>query len=406
MKIFDRLSVIVFLVLIIAAAAVNIGISSEDAHRQYLVDIHRIEHEISSGRDVDVSDYPSVTGIARYDGSDEFFVTEDEYVIREINGELYRIGYTDETDRTQGMRAYINISFALCAVILAAVLIFIRQKILKPFERISALPYELSKGNLTIPLREQKDRFFGKFLWGLDMLRETLEKSGERELRQARDEKTLLLSLSHDIKTPLSGIKLNSRALSKGIYTDRERQIQAAENINARADEIEKYVNEMIGRLSGSFMEFEIKDTRFYIDDVISAILLQYKDRLGDMHTALTTESHSNCLLRGDPDRLTEVLQNIMENAIKYGDGREIHISFSDEVDCRLITVRNSGCTLPESELTHIFDSFWRGSNSENWQGNGLGLFICRRLMQGMNGDIFAEISDGFMSVTAVCRKA
>ncbi|MBP5744104.1 MAG: ATP-binding protein, partial [Oscillospiraceae bacterium] len=121
--------------------------------------------------------------------------------------------------------------------------------------------------------------------------------------------------------------------------------------------------------------------------------------------TALEISEYRDCMLSGDPDRLEEVLQNIFENAIKYGDGKRIAVSFSDEEDCRLITVSNSGCTLPEEELTHIFESFWRGSNTGNKQGSGLGLYICSRLMQKMGGDIFAETEDGEMKMTVVCRK-
>ncbi|MBQ1538570.1 MAG: sensor histidine kinase, partial [Ruminococcus sp.] len=59
-----------------------------------------------------------------------------------------------------------------------------------------------------------------------------------------------------------------------------------------------------------------------------------------------------------------------------------------------------------ENEQDHIFDSFWRGSNTGGKPGSGLGLYICRRLMHEMNGDIFAEATNGSMSVTAVCRKS
>lgn len=72
----------------------------------------------------------------------------------------------------------------------------------------------------------------------------------------------------------------------------------------------------------------------------------------------------------------------------------------------QLICVRNSGCALPDTELPHIFDSFWRGSNVKNRSGSGLGLYICRQLMRKMNGDIFARIKDDCMLVTAVFPKA
>ncbi|MEE0874821.1 MAG: sensor histidine kinase, partial [Ruminococcus sp.] len=79
-----------------------------------------------------------------------------------------------------------------------------------------------------------------------------------------------------------------------------------------------------------------------------------------------------------------------------------IRIAFSREDDCQLIHIRNSGCTLSKNELPHIFDSFWRGSNTGSNNGSGLGLYICRTLMRKMNGDIFAEIQDEEMVVTTV----
>ena len=100
---------------------------------------------------------------------------------------------------------------------------------------------------------------------------------------------------------------------------------------------------------------------------------------------------YGDCLISGDLDRSVEVVQNIMENAIKYGDGKEISISFSEEEGCILIAVKNSG--------------FWRGANAENLKGSGLGLYICRQLMHKMNGEVFAQINDGDMCVTAVFGK-
>ena len=95
-----------------------------------------------------------------------------------------------------------------------------------------------------------------------------------------------------------------------------------------------------------------------------------------------------------------------MENAIKYGDGRQITIAFSEEEDCRLVSVVNTGSSIPEAELVHIFDSFYRGSNADHVRGSGLGLYICRSLMHRMDGEVFAEQSeDGFL-VTVVIRKA
>ena len=152
-------------------------------------------------------------------------------------------------------------------------------------------------------------------------------------------------------------------------------------------------------------MTFEIDPTEFYMSQAINKIADSYRETLSAAGTLFEINDYTDCMLSGDPDRLFEVLQNVIENAIKYGDGERISLDFSEEEDCRLITVSNSGCTLPEAELPHIFNSFWRGSNAANKQGSGLGLYICRRLMKEMNGDIFAEASNGNMNITLVCRK-
>ena len=270
-----------------------------------------------------------------------------------------------------------------------------------PFNEISELPRELSKGNLTVPLKESRSRYFGKFIWGLDMLREELERSKQQRLDKISSEKTLLLSLSHDIKTPLSAIKLYSQALSKELYPNDK----IAENIDAKVDEIEGYVSEIVRNSDSDFMTFEIVLSEFYMSSVINKISDSYREMLSAVGTLFQINSCTDCMLSGDPDRLFEVLQNVIENAVKYGDGERITLGFSDEEDCRLITVSNSGCTLADTELPHIFNSFWRGSNTANKQGSGLGLYICRRLMKEMGGDIFAETPNGYMNVTLVCRK-
>lgn len=110
------------------------------------------------------------------------------------------------------------------------------------------------------------------------------------------------------------------------------------------------------------------------------------------------------CILKGDLDRAVEVLQNVIENAIMYGDGKYIKLQFSSEEDCRLITVANSGGMFSQNELPYIFDSFWRGSNVGNHSGSGLGLYICRQLMIKMDGEIYANSQENEMQVTIVLR--
>lgn len=406
MKAFNRISAVVIVLIVAVFAVANAVLLTDntDSGRPYRVEISRLAHEIGNGYAPDLSACKYVTSITEY--GEGFYESDSDHVIREINGELYRFDYKaeDGTDKT-GLVLTVNVLLGVMAVAVIGVMLYIRLKILKPFEQLSDVPYELSKGNLTAPVKESKNRFFGRFVWGVDMLRENMEQQKERELELQREKKMLLLSLSHDIKTPLSAIKLYSKALSKGLYTSVEKQLEIAENINSKADEIESYVTQIITASREDFLSLDVNMGEFYLSELVTKIKQYYTEKLSLIKTDFTVGGYTDCLISGDIDRSVEVVQNIMENAIKYGDGKSIDISFSEEDGCILVTAKNSGCTLADTDLPHIFDSFWRGSNAENEKGSGLGLYICRQLMYKMNGDIFAEIRNGNMCVTAVFGK-
>lgn len=324
----------------------------------------------------------------------------------EENGQtVYRVTYKNKTDDSD--LVLMNSALGAMAVISLISCIHINRKIIKPFSSIKELPYELAKGNLNIPLKEQKNKYFGKFTWGMDMLRENLEDNKKRELNYQKEKKTLILSLSHDIKTPLSAIKLYARALKDNLYETEEKRMEVIDGISKNTLEIEHYVNEIVKNSREDFMELPVKVSSFYLNEVIDNIRAYYTDRLETIKTEFEINKFDNCMLKGDKDRVVEVLQNIIENAIKYGDGQKIGISFSEEEDCKLISVLNTGCSLKEDDLPHIFDSFYRGSNVKKQEGSGLGLYICKQLLIKMDGDIFAKISeDGNFIVTVVIRKS
>lgn len=406
---FDKLFALIAALAVISgiAAAYIISNDKQSSSRKYMLEVSRVEQEIRTGHEVSADDHDYITDITVYSGQKDFFTSASSYVIRDINGQLYRIDYNAD-EMSQHSRILICTELIIAAVFAAVLLIllYIRKNIIKPFNHISELPYELSKGNITAPLTENKSRYFGKFTWGLDMLREQIENSKVREIEHIRNEKTLLLSLSHDIKTPLSAVKLYSEAIEKGLYPDIERCRNAAKNISEKVDVIESYVKDIISNTSSSVIDYEITACDVYQSDVMEKVLKSYKDRFEANGTQLKDEVSTDCLLHVDPDRLAEVLQNILDNAIKYGDGKLITITYNDEESCRLITVSNSGCTLPESELSHIFNSFWRGSNTGSKPGSGLGLYICRKLMNDMLGEVFAEIKNDYMCITVVCPKS
>ena len=407
MKAFNRVFTVVVIAIILLFVVVNMILAADktDGSRQYRVEISRLAREIETNGSADISECEYVTNIERY--GEKFYTSDSDYIIYEINGELYRFDYNSDgyTNKTYFMGG-INAVLGVIAILFTAVLLYIKYAILAPFERLSSLPYELSKGNLTTPIKESKNRFFGKFLWGIDILRENIEQQKQRELEMQKEKKTLLLSLSHDIKTPLSAIKLYSAALSKNLYPDAETQHKIAENINEKADEIERYVSQIITASREDFLSLEVNVGEFYLSEIVEKITGYYSEKLALIKTDFIVGKYKNCLLSGDLSRSVEVLQNIMENALKYGDGRRVELIFPEDDECVQIALRNSGCTLSRDDLPHIFESFWRGANAENIRGSGLGLYICRQLMHKMNGEIFAEINNDIITVTTIFARA
>lgn len=411
MKRFNIIFISVIVVFTALFAGINILMlnSSTNSNREYIVQIERLCSQIENNESYSLSDYPLITNVEKCENTKDsnfFEGNNSDYVIRVIDNSYYRFDYRSDSNHiSPSVIIMTDICLAVLLLVMLTTLIFVKKQILNPFIKLRDIPYELSKGNLTVPLKENKSRLFGKFVWGLDLLREHLEQQKKNELALLKEKKTLILSISHDIKTPLSAIKLSSQALSKGLYKDKQKQLEVAKNINENANQIENFVTDIVKASNEEFIKFEVNNGDFYLDDCISEINNYYKEKLHLNKTVFTISEHANHLINGDPDRAIEVMQNIIENAIKYGDGEFINIDFSSEEDCSLISISNSGCTLDDNEMPHIFDSFWRGSNSKTSSGSGLGLYICRQLMHLMNGEIFAEKHGSVMILTLVFKK-
>ncbi len=406
MRYYRRLSAVFIILLITAAVIADILIirGNREPAGIYRVEAKRLVDDIRETGSFDIGKYPHLTGVYSSDDAASLYKSDEPYIMAEVNGRHYRIEYRHNP--INGQLAVINVFFVIVILIVMLLLGYFYRHLIIPFGKINDVPKELARGNLAVSIPEEKGRFFGKFTWGVNLLRESIEKDREHELEMQRDKKMLLLSLSHDIKTPLSAIKLNSRALARGLYKDEEKRREAAESINRHADEIESYVSQITRAAGEDFMTFEVNMGEEFLSRIVTKIYERYAAQLAISGTVLSIGEYMDAILSCDPDRLAECLQNLVENAIKYGDGKSISLSFDQQDGCTLITVTNTGCTLGREELTEIFGSFRRGSNSDGVKGSGLGLFICRRLMSMMNGDIYADIEDGCFSVTLVVRMA
>ena len=363
----------------------------ETKDHAYRVEINRILQQVEKGvkeKDIALNSYPHIEKLqwlSAKEGSREAasaFFEEDNnqdmhvepiYKEQQLTGYL-RFDYHRSLVDAKGLLLRTQLSLAALFAVLLSVLLYLKKHLLKPFDRVRDLPGELAKGHWKGIVKEEKSRYAHDFLLGIGQLKDSLDTSRRRQLELEKEKKKLLLSLSHDIKTPLNTIQLYARALEEHLYTDEAQNVQAAHQIQEKGKEIEHYVEEIMQQSRHDLLDIQA-----------------YNEPLRLRRMELEVKPYENLLLKGDLERSFEVVENIMENALKYGDGGRIEISCYEEDYCQLIRIFNTGNTVNDTEFHHIFESFFRASNSEGKQGNGLGLYICREIMRRMNGEIFAE---------------
>ena len=401
-----------------SAVLLGIGLKSTgNDSMAYKVEVHEVMRQLEQGEQVsaiDLSGYQYLKAVtflpenADTERLSNFYAGENRVhsCVKPLLFDGTKKGYVrfDYVDEKADYHMLIAAEIVLLIVFLLffGLLFYIRSHILKPFHTISEMPYELSKGHLNMDLTESKNRLFGKFVWGLGMLRDSLSDSKAKELKLLKEKKLLLLSISHDIKIPLSAIKLYTKALKEDIYDTEEQKKEAVSQIETHAAEIESFVKEIITASSEEILTIEVKNSEFYIKDLVEKVRETYEPKARVVLMDFKIQCYENKLLKGDFEKAFEVIENLMENAFKYGDGRQITIDFYEEEYCQVIRIFNTGSVVPVTEFPHLFDSFFRGSNVGNKAGNGLGLYISKQIMHKMGGEIFAERKESGMAFCVV----
>ena len=413
------LSVILYLIL---AAGTGIFLSRQQKQGEqfYKVEINRMMAEISTAEDVEnisLDLYHYVKNIVYLSAKEtdretvcDFYRGNNRmksmvyplYADNQVEGYL-RFDYQEERDVSRIFLAVEGALFVM-EVFLLGILLYLRGHLIQPFNRMQELTYELSKGNLQGEVKAEQNHYLGNFLWGVGQLRDALHVSRKRELKLQKEKKLLMLSLSHDIKTPLNMIHLYSKALEEDVYAEENEKKAVYRQIGEKTVQIENYVNEIVKASREDILHIEVEKGEFYFKDFMDKVAAVYGEKCALRKCELSIGNYENRLFSGDFNRLFEVFENLFENAFKYGDGRRIELTFYEEDYCQLIRVFNTGETVTENDFTHLFDSFFRGGNVAGKQGNGLGLYICKEIMHKMGGDIFAERGDDGMAFVVVLQ--
>lgn len=223
----------------------------------------------------------------------------------------------------------------------------------------------------------------------------------EREMaaRQAEQRKNdLVIYLAHDIRTPLTSVIGYLSLLDEASDMPPEQQAKYTHIALEKAYRLEKLVNEFFEITRYNFQQIEPQ--KEIID--LYYMLVQLKDEFYPIlsakgNTAILRADES-LTVRGDPESLARVFNNILKNAAAYSDpNTPIIISANEETDCVNITVQNRGPTIPAHKLTSIFEKFCRldEARTSSTGGAGLGLAIAKGIVEAHCGTITAQSKDG-----------
>ena len=288
-----------------------------------------------------------------------------------------------------------NVGFMVVFFLLIGICTYIACDVLEPFNTLSAYPEKLSKNQLTEKIPETRNRYFGRFTWGINMLNDRLVSDRNRINELSREHLTMLTTIAHGIKTPVSNIKLYSEAIETGMYQPDGKanasDAEVAAKISKNADDITAIVKELIDKASGGVVAFEPNCSSFYLSELTDFLNEEYGNRLDVLRIPHTFTVESNAMINSDKDGICRVLSQLIENAIKYGNGEGISVNIRKGQEGYYFSVKNKGRVLDEKELPYIFNSFWRGSNSEGVPGSGIGLFECYEIVRRLSGDIYAR---------------
>lgn len=319
--------------------------------------------------------------------------------IKKNNQIIGSVILTDGEKRFDRLRTNIILIYVGCSLVLiTAVLAFgeyIRKTVIIPFDKMKNFASYVAAGDLDKPLEMDKDNMFGAFSESFDIMREELKASRARELALQKKERELVASLSHDLKTPVTGIKLTSELMAAVFSQNEGREFTVTpdmtakmNNIYKRAEEINVLVSDLFSSTLEDLGEFKVNCT-----DENSAVIAEVVSKYDDRGLARLSDI-PEVMIHIDKIRLSQVIGNILSNSYKYA-GTPIDVRSHIEDEFLVVSIADSGQGVSDDEIELITNKFYRGKNHGNKDGSGLGLYIARMLMEKMGGELTVSSPNG-----------
>ena len=300
-----------------------------------------------------------------------------------------------KNSRREGSNVGIWIVCAVAVVIVNGCIAYIYFSILKPFRRLEKFADKIALGDFSEALDIERGNYFGKFTWAFDSMRREIIKSRSCEREALENNKTVIASLSHDLKTPVASISAYSEALVNGLYSSTEEMYSYLDVISKKCEEIAKITGDMITHSIGELGALKMEPTHFDLVQLLESAVSESSVG-GDIHFEKPLFTAPVC---ADENRLKQLVGNLIGNAQKYAGGK-MDITLTKKSRMFAVHFRDYGQGIPDSELPFVLDKFYRGSNTDGKSGSGLGLYIVKYIAQQSGGDVVLENKDKGLEVT------
>ena len=319
-----------------------------------------------------------------------------KYIVIKNNIAGYAVICNNGMQMIESAKLRLIVGFAICGLILIMGMFlfykYVEKRIIIPFKRMEDFAGKVAEGRLDEPIIMDRNNIFGAFSESFDIMREELSESRKRELALQKKERELVASLSHDLKTPITGIKLTSELLQAKLSMSPDQNgdmIEKLGNIYKKADQIDVLVSDLFTSTLDDLGEFRV-NLKDETSTVIIEIIKKYDDK-----SLVKGDAVPEVIINTDIRRLSQVIGNIISNSYKYA-GTEIDIKYEVIEGYLKMVLRDYGPGVPENEIDLITNKFYRGKDWKDGkqEGSGLGLYIAKTLMVKMNGELIAE-SDG-----------
>ncbi|GFP76194.1 sensor histidine kinase [Clostridium fungisolvens] len=289
----------------------------------------------------------------------------------------------------------------ICISIVVARTLYFNRRILTPLKEISSSTKGIIAGNYDLEVirtyeKQIGENEIGDLTYSFELMRDELKSKQIREEVLKKSQQELISCISHDLKTPISTIKAYSEGLRDGIARTPKAQEDYVNIIISKTDLLIDMINELLEYSNAELnqLDINIKEVYFYeyFIPLMEELEVFVKQKNIDFDYEVNT---ADMLVNIDKRRITEVLYNLVENSIKYmKDSRGIIIIEAERQNGKvLIKVKDNGIGISPDDIPYVFDKFYRAekSRSSSIPGSGLGLSICKYIIEEHGGEIYCK---------------